>query len=432
MLRGNLHNLWYIRRKVISPFFNRYNFMNKTFFNLLLAAVVISGANCAAADPADNPFISAIPLGITGTLSQNGDLNFAMANPFIDNTSPGNGTSGINAEPPVPDPTVNPFSFLTGDKNNTTNAGSDVFQQLQGTWLASDGINFLMLVFNGSNFTKSMNKGAASGTWQYSGSNITLFYNNSYKTHSFRIEGNNLTLDNGAAVLVRQNQPNTAPVVNNPPSVVNNPPPVVNNPPPVVDNLPSGSNPVTASQSINIEGRWNCNMQQGVFSFIFDGNTYRSLLNDIQVGGGTFYLNGNELHYNKTTGKGAGETGVDYLELNGNMLTITFKNGKYTFTKDPNFNPGRFSEQQKQALNGRWIHYGSTASHYLVFRFENGIYTMYENAKVVDRAKYEVSGSEIKLTFQNGSSTVWTFSISGNVLIINMPGISGPVRLNRG
>jgi hypothetical protein len=57
---------------------------------------------------------------------------------------------------------------------------------------------------------------------------------------------------------------------------------------------------------------------------------------------------------------------------------------------------------------------------------------MYENAKVVDRAKYEVSGSEIKLTFQNGSSTVWTFSISGNVLIINMPGISGPVRLNRG
>ena len=173
-------------------------------------------------------------------------------------------------------------------------------------------------------------------------------------------------------------------------------------------------------------------MQQGVFSFIFDGNTYRSLLNDIQVGGGTFYLNGNELHYNKTTGKGAGETGVDYLELNGNTLTITFKNSKYTFTRDPNFNPGRFSEQQKQALNGRWIHYGSTASNYLVFRFENGIYTMYKNANEVDRAKYEVSGNEIKLNFQNGSSTVWTFSISGNVLIINMPGISGPVRLNRG
>ena len=420
--------------------------MNKTFLNLLLAAVVISGAHCAAADPADNPFISAIPLGITGTLSQNGDLNFAMANPFIDNTSPGNGTSGINAEPPVPDPTVNPFSFLTGDKNNTTNAGSDLFQQLQGTWLASDGINFLMLVFNGSNFTISMNKGAASGTWQYSGSNITFFYNNSYETHSFRIEGNNLTLDNGVAVLVRQNQPNTVPVVNNPPPVVDNPPPVVNNPPPVVDNPPPvinnpppvvdnpppGTNPVTASQSINIEGRWNCNMQQGVFSFIFDGNTYRSLLNDIQVGGGTFYLNGNELHYNETTGKGAGETGVDYLELNGNTLTITFKNGKYTFTKDPNFNPGRFSEQQKQALNGRWIHYGSTASNYLVFRFENGIYTMYKNANEVDRAKYEVSGNEIKLNFQTGSSTVWTFSISGNVLIINMPGISGPVRLNRG
>lgn len=344
-----------------------------------------------------------------------GQMNIApmvpmIGNPFFDTDNSSSNSANVN-EPVVSNPGKDPFAFVfTNDKNQP----DATFQKLQGTWLVKSSNSYLFIIFSGNNFTMKSGLLSVSGTWQHRDNTITLFANNNYESHNFTIDGNRLIIDNGTTVFEKQDAPNT----------------VFTNPSPVTE-------PVATPSVANLEGRWDTMLKQGKFTFMFEGNNYRSFLNDLQVGGGTFFLDGNKLNYNENFGQNKGETGIDIISLNGNNLSITFTNNQtYTFAKDVNFSFQKFSQQQVNGLKGRWVFYGSTASKYIVFTFIDGIFTMYENGNRVDQARYEASGSEIKLKWLTGKTKgmedSWSFTVSGNVLLLIMPNVSGPFRMVRG
>ena len=77
-----------------------------------------------------------------------------------------------------------------------------------------------------------------------------------------------------------------------------------------------------------LEGCWVSTNLPVTLTFCFSGNQYRCTMpNNPMVETGTFVLQGDQLHYTVITGNVPGERGTNRVQVNGNMLSMTYPQG---------------------------------------------------------------------------------------------------------
>jgi len=382
--------------------------MKNKFFCCLATAFILTGTVCAAdVSPAGDLFVA----GISGNV---GSMNITpmtpmLGNPFFDYSS--NSFEEPN-EPAVKKTDTDPFSIIADGTDKVSPA--DPRSQLQGTWLARDGNTYIILVFTRSGFIMRTNSFAASGTWQLRDNTFTLFANGKFESHTFAVEGRNLIIDNGNTVLVKQDTFHN-------------------------DFFNGGSGMQgTAVQpaSVNPEGKWDLELDNGVvYSFIFDTGSYRSYVNNLQVGGGTYHMDGSMLRFKENFGQYAGHAGTDLLAQNGSSMTITFEdNATHTFTRNENFSSGKFISEQCGSLKGKWSIYLWMLNSHVTFVFDDGALFVYENGKLTGQAEYNIRDTLINLTWKSGrdvsswkndgdqaKTEVWSFCANGRYLQLLKP-----------
>ncbi|HIU17738.1 MAG TPA: hypothetical protein IAB01_04705 [Candidatus Avidesulfovibrio excrementigallinarum] len=86
--------------------------------------------------------------------------------------------------------------------------------------------------------------------------------------------------------------------------------------------------PAPSGASTILEGCWVSTNLPAVITFCFSGNQYRcTMANNPMVETGTFFLQGDQLHYTMATGATPGQRGTNRFSVNNNMLSITYPQG---------------------------------------------------------------------------------------------------------
>ena len=89
-----------------------------------------------------------------------------------------------------------------------------------------------------------------------------------------------------------------------------------------------GGTPAPSGGSTMLEGCWVSTNLPVTLTFCFSGNQYRCTMpNNPMVETGTFVLQGDQLHYTVITGNVPGERGTNRVQVNGNMLSMTYPQG---------------------------------------------------------------------------------------------------------
>ncbi|MBQ2476251.1 MAG: hypothetical protein II515_03150 [Desulfovibrio sp.] len=172
--------------------------------------------------------------------------------------------------------------------------------QLEGCWSATNGQNFVIMIFMNGFCALNLNGKQVYGPYAVQGQHLLVRFTNGQTFEAdFAVQGSVLRFSTGLQ-LTRQQMPQQ--------------------PQP---------QPQTQTGSTPLQGSWQATLPNGAtIVFSFNGNQYFVTTNGQQTEAGTFVLNGSRLEFSVAFGQAAGQRGVNNWQLNGNVLVITGANGQ--------------------------------------------------------------------------------------------------------
>ena len=176
--------------------------------------------------------------------------------------------------------------------------------QLDGCWSATNGQNFVIMIFRQGYCGLNLNGTQVYGPYTVQGQHLRVQFTNGQTFEAdFAVQGSVLRFSTGL-------QLTRMPMPGQPGSYDQQPP-----------QPQTGGNP--------LQGSWTGTLQNGTtLVFSFNGNQYFVTANGQQIEAGTFALNGSRLEYSVAFGQAAGQRGVNTWQLSGSVLVITGPNGQ--------------------------------------------------------------------------------------------------------
>ncbi len=282
----------------------------------------------------------------------------------------------------------------------------DITQALQGAWMGTDGRQTLLIIFQGNNCGFALNNQQTFGAWSVQGDRLNLsFQNGKSVSYQFVLSGNTLILD-GTIRLQRQNMPaqggGTGPV--------------------------SAPVPGPSASACPVEGDWVMDLPNGQQAMMrFRGSTYTFLVGGQQLEAGTFYCQGDKLHYTVTQGAQAGTSGTNTIVMQGSRLSIIPPNGQgMTFTRSGGRTAQPAAASGTTPLEGRWLSAANSRQHFLVMVFRGNKSYAYYNGSLLETARIEYRNGQLIQHMLTGSAAgtrvVSLCRIAGNRMTLQIPG----------
>jgi len=180
--------------------------------------------------------------------------------------------------------------------------------QLDGCWSATNGQNFVIMIFRQGYCGLNLNGTQVYGPYTVQGQHLRVQFTNGQTFEAdFAVQGSVLRFSTGLQ-LNRMPMPGQQG-------------PYGQQQPPQPQHQPPAGNP--------LQGSWTGTLQNGTtLVFSFNGNQYFVTANGQQIEAGTFALNGSRLEYSVAFGQAAGQRGVNTWQLSGSVLVLTGPNGQ--------------------------------------------------------------------------------------------------------
>ena len=220
-------------------------------------------------------------------------------------------------------------------------------QQLQGSWMASNGDVTVGIIFMNNMMGLNYNGATKYGTFTIEGSKLTMHVQDGQvQTWNFSLQGNQLNLD--GMILTRVNLPggNGMPDNNGWGGGNNNGGAWGNggnnggapkggtwdgDP-----NNPATVPPANGGAATPVDGRWVLNTPQGLLVYLLQNNNYIVTLNNQQIETGRYEFNpaSHDFRYQILSGQNQGMTGTHKVYVQGNQLMFVAPNGnQMVFTR---------------------------------------------------------------------------------------------------
>ena len=184
------------------------------------------------------------------------------------------------------------------------------YGQLDGCWSASNGQNFVIMIFMNGMCGLNLNGKQVYGPYTVQGQHLLVRFSNGQTFEAdFAVQGNVLRFSTGLQ-LARQQMPQQPRQPQQPQQPRQQP-----------NCQQAGGSP--------LQGVWAATLPNGAkIVFSFNGNQYFVATNGQQTEAGTFALNGSRLEFSVAFGQAAGQRGVNNWQINGSVLVITGANGQ--------------------------------------------------------------------------------------------------------